>query len=46
VVIIHFDDERTLQVWLDAPKRATSVARLPHEARDFRLHTMPTGFGS
>jgi len=22
------------------------VARFPHEARDFRMHTMPTGFGS
>ena len=46
VVIIHFDDEQMLQAWLDAPERAAWVARLPHEARDFRLHTMPAGFGS
>ncbi len=35
-----------LQAWLDAPERAAWVAKLPHEARDFRMHTMPTGFGS
>ncbi len=46
VVIIHFDDEQMLQAWLDAPERAAWVAKLPHEARDFRMHTMPAGFGS
>jgi len=28
------------------PERSAWVARLPHEARDFRMHTMPAGFGS
>ncbi len=46
VIIVHFDDQQTLQAWLDAPERAAWLAELPHEARDFRLHTMPTGFGS
>ena len=46
VVIIHFDDESTLQAWLDAPERAEWVADLTHEARAFRIQTMPTGFGS
>src|SRR5215210_7299449 len=31
VVIIHFDAPRTLQDWLDSPKRAEWVARLPCE---------------
>lgn len=46
VVIIHFDDEATLGAWLDAPERSAWVARLPHAARDFRIRTMPAGFGS
>jgi antibiotic biosynthesis monooxygenase (ABM) superfamily enzyme len=46
VVIIHFDDEATLGAWLGAPERAAWVARLPHAARDFRIRTMPGGFGS
>jgi hypothetical protein len=46
VVIIHFDDEALLAAWLDAPERASHLARLPHAARDFRIRTMPAGFGS
>jgi hypothetical protein len=46
VVIIHFDDEPTLAAWLAAPERTAWLARLPHAARDFRIRTMPAGFGS
>ncbi len=44
VIIVHFDDEAMLQAWLDAPERATWLAKLPHEALGFRQQTMPTGF--
>jgi len=46
VSVIHFDDPQTLQAWLDSPKRAAWVARLPCEVRDFRLKMLPSGFGS
>jgi len=46
VVILHFDTPENLQGWLDSPKRAEWVAKLPREVRDFRLRTMPTGFGA
>lgn len=46
VAIVHFDDHDTLQAWLDSPERAAWVARLTHPASDFRIHTMPTGFGT
>jgi antibiotic biosynthesis monooxygenase (ABM) superfamily enzyme len=46
VVIIHFDDPKTLKDWLDSPKRAGWVAKLPCETRAFRMQTMPSGFGA
>lgn len=46
VVILHFDEQEHLQAWLDSPKRAEWVAKLPREIRDFRIRTMPTGFGA
>ena len=46
VVILHFDDAKTLQTWLDSPARAEWVAKLPHEIRDYRLKTLPSGFGA
>jgi antibiotic biosynthesis monooxygenase (ABM) superfamily enzyme len=46
VVILHFDDQRTLQNWLDSPTRAEWIAKkLPRQVRDFRLRTLPSGFG-
>jgi antibiotic biosynthesis monooxygenase (ABM) superfamily enzyme len=45
VVIIHFDDAKTLRDWLESPTRAEWTANLPAEIRDFRLKTFPTGFG-
>jgi antibiotic biosynthesis monooxygenase (ABM) superfamily enzyme len=46
VVIIHFNDPKTLKDWLDSPKRAEWVAKLPCEIRNFRLQTLPIGFGA
>lgn len=46
VVVIHFDDATRLQHWLDSAIRAEWVARLPREIKDFRLKTLPSGFGS
>jgi antibiotic biosynthesis monooxygenase (ABM) superfamily enzyme len=46
VVVLHFDDAKTLQAWLDSPRRAEWLARLPKEIHDFRLKTLPAGFGS
>jgi antibiotic biosynthesis monooxygenase (ABM) superfamily enzyme len=46
VVILHFDDPQTLQSWLDSPTRADWVARRPFEIRDYRLKTLPSGFGA
>ena len=46
VVILHFDDPKTLQSWLDSPTRADWVAKRPYEIRDYRLKTLPSGFGA
>jgi antibiotic biosynthesis monooxygenase (ABM) superfamily enzyme len=45
VAIIHFDDSKTLQNWLDSPTRSQWVERLPKEIRDFHLKMLPSGFG-
>jgi antibiotic biosynthesis monooxygenase (ABM) superfamily enzyme len=45
VVVIHFDDRDALQHWLNSPERAEWVARLRAEIGDFRLTTLPGGFG-
>jgi antibiotic biosynthesis monooxygenase (ABM) superfamily enzyme len=46
VVVFHFDDPTTLRAWLDSPQRAEWLAKLPREFRDFRLKTLPSGFGA
>ena len=46
VIVIHFDDPKTLQSWLDSPVRAAWLAKLPRELRDFQLKTLPSGFGA
>ncbi len=46
VVVIHFDNPRTLQEWLDSPVRAEWTAKLPREIQDYRLKTLPAGFGA
>ena len=46
VVILHFDDAGSLQSWLDSPTRADWLAKRPSEIGDYRLRTLPTGFGA
>jgi antibiotic biosynthesis monooxygenase (ABM) superfamily enzyme len=46
VVVIHFDEAKKLQDWLESPERAGWLARLPSDIKDFRLQTLPAGFGS
>jgi antibiotic biosynthesis monooxygenase (ABM) superfamily enzyme len=46
VVVVHFDDLKSLQNWIDSPKRAEWVAKLPCESRDYRMQTVPAGFGA
>src|SRR5262245_28839667 len=46
VVVIHFDGPETLQRWLDSPVRAEWIGKLRNQTGDFRLKTLPTGFGA
>jgi antibiotic biosynthesis monooxygenase (ABM) superfamily enzyme len=46
VVIIHFDDPKTLKGWLDSPGRAACLAKTPSAFRDFQVQTLPSGFGA
>ena len=45
VAVIHFDDEQSLQRWLDSPVRAEWIKKLRDEIGDFQLKTLPSGFG-
>lgn len=46
VIVLHFDDPKALRDWLDSPRRAEWLAKIPREFRDFRLKTLPSGFGA
>ncbi len=46
VVLIHFADAAALRGWLDSPARAEWVAKLRSQIGEFRLETLPGGFGS
>jgi antibiotic biosynthesis monooxygenase (ABM) superfamily enzyme len=46
VVVIHFDGPEALRRWLDSPVRAGWVEKIHTEVGDFRLKTLPTGFGA
>jgi hypothetical protein len=46
VVVVHFDDAKTLQDWLDSRQRAEWIAKLPSETKDFQLKMLPGGLGS
>ncbi len=46
VIVLHFDDPKTLRGWLDSPRRAEWLAKTPRECRDFRLKTISSGFGA
>jgi antibiotic biosynthesis monooxygenase (ABM) superfamily enzyme len=45
VAVIHFDDQESLQRWLDSPVRAEWIKKLHDEISDFQLKTLPSGFG-
>jgi antibiotic biosynthesis monooxygenase (ABM) superfamily enzyme len=45
VAVIHFDDQQSLQRWLDSPVRAEWIKKLRAEIGDFQLKTLPSGFG-
>src|SRR5262245_19369369 len=45
VVLIHFDDEESLALWLDSPERARRVEELRAKVGDFDLKTLKYGFG-
>ncbi len=45
VTVIHFNDQQTLQAWIDSPVRDEWVRKLRAEIGDFRLKTLPSGFG-
>jgi len=46
VVVIHFDDEKSLEGWLESSVRAQWVEKLRAQVGDFELKTLPGGFGS
>jgi uncharacterized protein len=46
VVVIHFDGAEALQRWLDSPVRAEWIDKLRCEIGEFRLKTLPSGFGA
>jgi hypothetical protein len=45
-VVIHFDGPETLRRWLDSPVRAEWIEKRRNELGEFRLKTLPTGFGA
>ena len=46
VVVIHFDDAESWQRWFDSPTRAEWIGKFRNELGDFRLKTLPAGFGA
>src|SRR5436309_14986580 len=46
VVVIHFDGPEALRRWLDSPVRAGWIEKFRAERGDFRLKTLPAGFGA
>jgi len=46
VVVIHFDDEKSLQGWLDSSVRAQWVEKLRAQVGNCELKALPGGFGS
>ena len=46
VVVIDFDDEKSLQEWLNSPVRAQWVEKLEAQVGSFELKAMPGGFSA
>jgi antibiotic biosynthesis monooxygenase (ABM) superfamily enzyme len=45
VVVIHFEDDKSLRQWLDSPIRAQWVDKLRAQVGEFELKALPGGFG-
>jgi antibiotic biosynthesis monooxygenase (ABM) superfamily enzyme len=45
VVVVHFEDDKSLQQWLASDVRARWVEKLRAKVGDFTLKTLPGGFG-
>jgi uncharacterized protein len=45
VAVINFDDQESLQRWLDSSERAEWTKKLKDDVGDFKLKTLPSGFG-
>jgi antibiotic biosynthesis monooxygenase (ABM) superfamily enzyme len=45
VTVVHFDKPESLQTWLDSSERGEWTDRLHREIGDFRVKTLPSGFG-
>jgi antibiotic biosynthesis monooxygenase (ABM) superfamily enzyme len=46
VALIHFNDQESLQRWIDSPVRAEWIKKLRADIGDFQLKTLPSGFGA
>ncbi len=46
VVILHFDEQKSLQRWLDSSLRVEYVEKLLSEVGSFELEMLPGGFGA
>jgi uncharacterized protein len=46
VAVIHFEDQESLRRWIDSSIRAEWTRKLSEEIGDFRLRTLPSGFGA
>jgi uncharacterized protein len=46
VAVIHFNDQESLQGWIDSPVRARWVKKLRDEIGEFQVKTLPAGFGA
>jgi antibiotic biosynthesis monooxygenase (ABM) superfamily enzyme len=46
VVVMHFDDQASLQKWIDSPIRLACIEKLKKDIGKFELKTLPSGFGA
>lgn len=46
VVVVHFDDQASLQKWIDSPIRLACIEKLKKEVGKFELKMLPSGFGA
>jgi antibiotic biosynthesis monooxygenase (ABM) superfamily enzyme len=46
VAVIHFNDNESLERWIDSPARAEWIKKLRDDIGDFQLKTLPSGFGA